>query len=75
MAVPGFAKQMAHGLLGSMPFGAVSLVGVRSLEDARQARLSGADALFVKKEMLEAHKELPFHVLMEQLQVLASGDD
>jgi indole-3-glycerol phosphate synthase len=28
ISVPGFASQMAHGLLGQLPFGAISLVGV-----------------------------------------------
>ena len=27
VAVPGFANRIAHGLLGELPFGAVSLVG------------------------------------------------
>ncbi len=27
VAVPGFANQIAHGLLGELPFGAISLVG------------------------------------------------
>lgn len=26
VAVPGFANQIAHGLLGELPFGAISLV-------------------------------------------------
>jgi len=28
VSVPGFATDMAHGLLGEMPFGTISLVGV-----------------------------------------------
>lgn len=75
VAVPGFANQMADGLLGSMPFGAITVVGVRSLDDARRAKLSGADVLLVKKELIEAHSEWNPQELMQQLQFIASGDD
>lgn len=27
VAIPGFASDMAHGLLGEMPFGTISIVG------------------------------------------------
>ncbi|KAF8072570.1 hypothetical protein HT031_000230 [Scenedesmus sp. PABB004] len=54
VAVPGFAADMAHGLLGELPFGAVSIVGVKDVEGARAARASGADAVLVKKEMIDA---------------------
>ncbi|GLC35625.1 hypothetical protein PLESTB_000186800 [Pleodorina starrii] len=55
VAVPGFANRIAHGLLGELPFGAISLVGVRSLEEAAAARRSGADALLVKAELLQSY--------------------
>lgn len=29
VAIPGFASDMAHGLLGEMPFGTISIVGVK----------------------------------------------
>jgi indole-3-glycerol phosphate synthase len=41
VAIPGFASDMAHGLLGEMPFGTISIVGVKDLEQARKARMSG----------------------------------
>ena len=41
---------MPAGLLGELPFGAISLVGVRSLEEARTAKQSGADALLVSHD-------------------------
>lgn len=77
IAVPGFAADMAHGLLGALPFGALSLVGVTSLEQARKARLSGADALLIKKELIDAAaaegKDL--RTLLDQVLYVTSGDD
>jgi hypothetical protein len=77
ISIPGFASDMAHGLLGHMPFGAISLVGVMSLEQARKARLSGADAILVKKEMIEAAaaegKDL--RTLLDQVSYVTGGDD
>eukprot|EP00879_Flechtneria_rotunda_P025260 GHRR01026833.1.p1 GENE.GHRR01026833.1~~GHRR01026833.1.p1 ORF type:complete len:246 (+),score=57.86 GHRR01026833.1:184-921(+) len=77
IAVPGFATDMAHGLLGGMPFGTISLVGVKDVEQARKARLSGADAILVKKEMIEAAaaegKDL--RTLLDQVQYVTCGDD
>ncbi|EFJ49598.1 hypothetical protein VOLCADRAFT_104174 [Volvox carteri f. nagariensis] len=55
VAIPGFANRIAHGLLGELPFGSISLVGVRSLEEASAARRSGADALLIKAELLQSH--------------------
>jgi indole-3-glycerol phosphate synthase len=77
VAVPGFATDMAHGLLGELPFGAISIVGVKDLEQARKARLSGADALLIKKEMIEAAaaegKDL--RTLLDQVLYVTCGDD
>ncbi|KXZ49270.1 hypothetical protein GPECTOR_22g863 [Gonium pectorale] len=55
VAIPGFANKIAHGLLGELPFGAISLVGVRSVEEAAAARRSGADALLIKAELLQTY--------------------
>lgn len=52
VAIAGFGRDVADGLLGEMPFGAVSLVGVKSIEDVRKMRIAGADALLVKKELV-----------------------
>lgn len=77
VAVPGFADDMAHGLLGEIPAGTISLVGVKDVEQARKARLSGADALLVKKEMVEAAaadgKDL--RTLLDQVLYVTCGDD
>lgn len=74
VAMPGFATKIAHGLLGELPFGAISMVGVRSLEEAAGARQSGADSLLVKKEMLDQHKD-NLQALGEALQYASSMDD
>jgi indole-3-glycerol phosphate synthase len=77
VAIPGFASDMAHGLLGELPFGTISLVGVKDVEGARKARASGADALLVKAEMIAAAaaegKDL--RTLLDQVLYVTSGDD
>lgn len=77
VSLPGFASDLAHGLLGEMPFGAISLVGAKGLEDARKARLSGADAVLIKKEVWEAAEAegRPLEQLVEQVRYLTGGDD
>ncbi len=50
------------------------MVGVRSLEEASKARLSGADSLLIKSEMIRQHQgNLPEMAM--QLQYVVSGDD
>ena len=73
--IKGFGADVARGLLGELPFGAVSLVGVRSLEDAQRARTSGADALLVKRELLAAHAATPLRELMDCLRSIAANED
>jgi hypothetical protein len=77
VALPGFASDLAHGLLGEMPFGAITLVGAKGMEDARKARLSGADSILIKKEMWEAAEKegRPLETLVEQVRYLTGGDD
>ena len=50
------------------------MVGVKSLEEASKAKMSGADCILVKKEMIEKFKDTMQQMAM-QLQYLASGDD
>ena len=52
LALPGFQSDMAKGLLNNMPFGALTLVGAKTTQDAIQARVNGADAILLRKEML-----------------------
>ncbi|MEW5300700.1 MAG: hypothetical protein WDW36_003611 [Sanguina aurantia] len=74
VAIPGFASDLAHGLLGQLPFGCISIVGVTSIEGARAARQSGADSLLIKREMLQAH-EGQLDGLIDSLRYITSGDD
>jgi len=50
--IAGFGRDVAAGILGELPFMAVSLVGVKSLEEARAAREAGADSLFIRRELV-----------------------
>jgi indole-3-glycerol phosphate synthase len=52
VAVPGFAADVAKGVLGGLPFGSLSIVGCRSVAEARRARAAGADAVLVTKALL-----------------------
>lgn len=77
LALPGFQTDMAKGLLNNMPFGAITLVGAKSCADARQARLAGADAILLKKEMLVRNGQDAQDVrqMLDQLIYSLSGDD
>lgn len=74
ISLPGFSSDLAHGILGHLPFGAISMVGVRSLEDAGKARMSGADCILIKHEMLLQHQG-NLQAMAQQLQYAVSGDD
>ena len=76
--IVGFGFGVAAGLLEELPFGAVSLVGVRSVEEARQARLAGADCLLVRWELVRQHAGGGgggLAALVEALRDTTSGDD
>lgn len=77
IALPGFASDLAHGLLGDMPFGALTLVGCKSVDDARKARASGADAVLVKREMWRAAEAqgVSLEALLHQVRAVTDGDD
>ena len=75
LALPGFRADIANGLLGRMPFGVITLVGIQSIEEGRLARAGGADALLVKRAMLEKAGRKGVKNLMEQLEYATSGDD
>ena len=59
-----------QGLIGKLPMGSASVVGVTTVEQARQARLAGADALLIKEECLADPERL-----LPELRCLMSGDD
>lgn len=49
LAVPGFRESMLKNMMDSLPAGALSIVGVRSAAEAREARALGAHAVLVKR--------------------------
>ena len=53
LAIPSFRQDLAKGLLGNMPFGVITMVGIKTFKEAVQARLNGADALLCKLELLQ----------------------
>ncbi|EIE22654.1 hypothetical protein COCSUDRAFT_47639 [Coccomyxa subellipsoidea C-169] len=68
LALPGFKSDITKGLLGALPQGASSLVGVTSIEEAVKAHAAGADSLLIKREMLaDAEKEGKVEELLERL--------
>ena len=77
LALPGFQTDMAKGLLNNMPQGVITLVGAKSSADAVQARSAGADAFFLKKDMLtvKGQSRQDVRQLIEQLKYSMSGDD
>ena len=77
LSIPGFQKDMAKGLLNSMPFGAVTMVGARSAYDAQQARQAGADAVLLKRDMLcsNVNDKEDVKQTMQTLRYSFSGDD
>ncbi|XP_024532330.1 uncharacterized protein LOC112346816 [Selaginella moellendorffii] len=68
--IPGFRQDIAKSLVQKLPFGAASIVGVASMEEARQMKVSGADAVYLKREALSSPQEL-----LESLREGLSGDD
>jgi hypothetical protein len=77
VAVPGFADDVAEGLLGALPPDCPALVGVSSVKAARHASDRGAAAVLLKAAMLQPVCEdtdacgALFHELVYAL----SGDD
>ncbi|GFR47518.1 hypothetical protein Agub_g9140 [Astrephomene gubernaculifera] len=74
LAAPGLAAQVAEGLLRELPAGAISMVGVRSVQGAAAARRAGADCLLVKAELLHSYGE-DVAALGADLQYAVSLDD
>eukprot|EP00898_Chlorokybus_atmophyticus_P006051 jgi/Chlat1/6447/Chrsp45S05955 len=75
LSIPGFRHQMAVSLLEKMPFGAGSIVGVSSVEEAQQMRDARADAVVVKREALDAVEDAPAARILEELAYRLTGDD
>ena len=70
----GFGSQIAQGLVQNLPFGALSMIGVRSIEEAQRGRLAGADSLLIKKELAQEYMGKEEELVMN-LRMVTDGDD
>lgn len=77
ISLPGFSSDLAKGICGNLPFGAISLVGVKSLEEATRAKMNGADSLLIKAEMITEASATPggLTAMSQHLAYIATGDD
>lgn len=74
ISITGFGGDVAAGLLGELPFGAVSMVGAKTVDEARRARMAGASSLLIKRELVEAYEGREGQ-LLEELRLATDGDD
>jgi len=72
--IAGFGADVASGILGELPFGAVSLYGVKSVGEARAAKEAGADALVIKKELVEMWRGRERELVGELLDATSGND-
>lgn len=73
--ITGFADTVMKNLVEKAPFGSMTIVGAKSTEDAETAVRAGADAAFLKWELLE---RMPLHEvrdLVNHVKYVGSGDD
>lgn len=80
LSLPGVRMDIAKALVGQIPFGASSLVGVWSIEEAIQLKGEGADAVYVRHEVLQGRsaveaKQLVPRTFLENLRDAMTGDD
>lgn len=73
VGIPGFQEDVIGGLLQELPFGSLSIVGIRDINGARKVREYGADGIYVKKEIVDRHEgdELS---LVTSIKSLVDGD-
>lgn len=76
LAIPSFRQDLAKGLLGNMPFGVITMVGVKTFKEAVQARLNGADALLCKQDLLEQLERdgTSVRLFVDELRYAVSGE-
>jgi hypothetical protein len=72
--IAGFGASITKGLLANLPFGAISLAGARTVDEARAAREAGADALFIRRELVDAFAGREGE-LVHALRCATDGDD
>lgn len=73
IGIQGFGQDIVKGVLGELPFGAISIVGIRNIEDARGAREAGADALYIRSDIVDRHEGDEFS-LVSSIKVMVDGD-
>ena len=74
LSMPGFRQRLTEGLISALPFGSLSLVGVRNVDEARDARLAGADALLVAWSALEGMSQEQAQELFSDIRYACSMD-
>ena len=72
--ITGFSDDIVNGILGDLPFGSISLVGVDTAEKSRQARLDGADALYIRHDLVDLYAGEEGTLTYEIMQA-TNGDD
>nr|PNR33040.1 hypothetical protein PHYPA_024983 [Physcomitrium patens] len=77
ISMPSIRQDISKSLIGEIPFGASSMVGVYSIEEARTMKIAGADAVYIKHEVLHGPQatEKNAQVFLENLREAMSGDD
>lgn len=75
VSIPGFGSDVAKGLLGELPYESLSLVGCKTIEEARKLRLAGADALLIKSELVAGYESSTLAELVKALRAVTNSDD
>lgn len=73
IGIQGFGQDIVKGVLAELPFGAISIVGIRNIEDARGAREAGADALYIRNDIVDRHGGDEFS-LISSIKAMVDGD-
>lgn len=58
ISMPSITAQIAHALITDQPFGNQTIMGVRSLDEVRQAKASRADCIFIGEAFYDANAQL-----------------
>lgn len=74
VGIVGFSNDVVRGVLGELPFGALSIVGISEIDKAASARSAGADALYVRGELVNRFKGSA-NDLIQNIRSLVDGDD
>lgn len=74
VGIKGFGQAVVDGVLKELPFGALSMIGVSSIENARSARISGADALYIREGLMEEYVGREKDLIVDLI-MATNGDD